>query len=163
MTARQVRRHDRFWAHPEVTAEVCPLLPDGPARDELLRLIEAGEPRPIREWLSCADLPPTVRRAIGSALPPEDAHPALFDEILIGCVRYRDGAGTADWVLSRRVGSRFRHRVYFDGSGAVAMEWDTPRPLTRRQFEGLTRARPWLDRSADDGGCEVEIESIWEV
>ncbi len=157
------RLYDRFWPHPEVTAVVRPHLTPA-AMVELERLVEAGDPAPIRDWLARTELPADARAAVRPAVPPVGAWPALFDEIAVGRVCEHDGCGTIDWVLSRRAGATFRHRVYDDAAGRTVRRWDTPRPLTRKQFEHLTRSRPWLDWDPEltAGACGVTVESIWD-
>ena len=152
------KRFDRFWGYPEITA----LLPAGGDHAELLRLIEAGDTDPIEYRLLGAKQ--DVRRLVLQGITPEEDRVChvLFDEVLLATRSYGDVIGSVEYLLSRRVGRRFLHRVYFDADGSVVREFETAAPLTRRQVREVFDESPWLDFSACEVVVEMELRFIWD-
>ena len=151
------KRYDRYWGYPEVTAQ----LPAGADHTELLRLIEAGDTDPIEYRLLGAKQ--DVRRLVLQGITPEEDRVChvLFDEVLLATRSYGDVIGSVEYLLSRRVGRRFLHRVYLDADGSVAHEFETDAPLTRRQVKEVFDKSPWLEGGFEDGMAESELRTVW--
>ena len=107
---------DKFWSYPEISGQLFLLVSGKKVRDSLMKLIVVGDTEAIDEWISKTEPDDMVKRLLRLGIPEKESyHTPLFDEILIGTRSFADGPGTIDYILSRRVGSKFHHRVYNDG------------------------------------------------
>jgi hypothetical protein len=155
---------DEFWPYPEISGQVFLLVKSKKDRTLLTKLIEKGDTLAIEDWIATTHPDDVVARLLRLGIPnPDDFSNALFDEILIGTRCFEDGAGTIDFILSRRVGPKFYHRVYNDGDGAVVYESETDAPLTRDEFKELTTyPTPWEESGFEDEIADSSVSSIWD-
>jgi hypothetical protein len=133
---------------------------------QLLRLVTAGEAEPIRAWLRRTEAPLKAFEIIRRGLRDEDSQgPTLaFDEIEVARLEYDDGPDTSDILYARRVGGAFFYRVWFDGSGEWAFEFEESSPLPRREIRRLFASPPWLE---GDIPCDTTViypsnDTVWE-
>jgi hypothetical protein len=155
---------DEFWPYPEISGQLFLLVKGKRDRTALMKLIGDGDTESIEEWIDNTSPDDMVARLLRLGIPETDElYTPLFDEILLGTRRFEDGAGTVDYVLSRRVGQQFQHRVYNDGPGDVMYEFQTDRPMTKEEFDDLTTyPAPWEESGFDDEVADSSVWSVWD-
>lgn len=155
---------DKFWPYPEISSQISLLTPDKEDFDAFLKLIESGETKAIEEWIAETDPDDMVKRLLRLGIPASEGYFTLqFDEILIGKRSFTDVNGTVEYVLSRRVGSKFYHRVYSDDSGDDVHRFETNRPMSKAEFKDLTESpTQWEDDDYDAAGVEIDVSSVWD-
>ncbi len=152
---------DEFWTYPETLQELAKLGLPPTQMAALTQLITEGELEAIEEWLEENKSEKKIVRLIERGMPEDDCS-NLFDEIELGTRCFEDGTGTVDYVFTRRVGSKFHHRVYNDFHGDDLYKFVTNEPMTFEQFKNLTTyPAPFEEDGFAGEVANSSVSSVW--